>query len=148
MNTIYFDLDGTLADLYGVPNWLPKLRSNDPSPYTQAIPLTDLRWLARRLNLLQKMGYRLGVISWLSKDSNPLYDEVVRKRKINWLKRHLGSVQWDEVHIVKYGTPKHLTAKEKGILFDDNEAVRQDWENFGGFAFDETDIHEVLKGLL
>ena len=28
---IWFDMDGTIADLYGVEDWLPKLRAYDPS---------------------------------------------------------------------------------------------------------------------
>jgi phosphoglycolate phosphatase-like HAD superfamily hydrolase len=73
---IYFDMDGTIADLYGVPNWLPKLRTCDPSPYAQAIPMCDLRLMARYLNQLQREGYTLGVISWLSKEAPPIYDEA------------------------------------------------------------------------
>ena len=81
---IYFDMDGTLADLYGVPNWLPKLRACDPSPYAQAVPMCDLRLMARYLNQLQRKGYTLGVISWLSKEASPIYDEAVRLRKKRW----------------------------------------------------------------
>ena len=33
---IVFDMDGTIADLYGVENWLPKLRAYDPTPYQTA----------------------------------------------------------------------------------------------------------------
>ena len=36
MKQIWFDMDGTLADLYGVENWLEKLRASDPSPYAEA----------------------------------------------------------------------------------------------------------------
>lgn len=144
--TIYFDLDGTLADLYSVNNWLQSLRSNDPSPYTLAKPLLNMRTLARYLNKLQKQGYSIGVISWLSKDANALYNEVVTMRKKRWLKKHLASVEWNEMHIVKYGYPKHYIAKDKnGILFDDNEEIRNLWV---GISFDEKDILTVLKGLL
>lgn len=33
MSTIYFDLDGTLADLYAVKEWLEKISSGDPTPF-------------------------------------------------------------------------------------------------------------------
>ena len=33
MKMICFDMDGTIADLYAVPNWLDKLRAEDASPY-------------------------------------------------------------------------------------------------------------------
>lgn len=32
MKMICFDMDGTIADLYAVPNWLDKLRAEDASP--------------------------------------------------------------------------------------------------------------------
>ena len=29
---VVFDMDGTIADLYAVPNWLQMLRAEDPTP--------------------------------------------------------------------------------------------------------------------
>ena len=142
---IYFDMDGTIANLYGVPNWLPKLHACDPSPYTQAVPMCDLRLTARYLNQLQREGYILGVVSWLAKEAPSIYDEAVRLRKMRWLANHLQSVQWNEIHLVKYGTPKHLTARTKrGIIFDDNVEVRERWLQHGGQAFDEKNINQRL----
>ena len=58
----------------------------------------------------------------------------------------MNSIRWDEVHLVKYGTPKHYIAKTKhGILFDDNEEVRENWN---GIAFDEKNILDILKFLI
>ena len=97
--TIYFDMDGTIANLYAVENWLPKLRNKDESPYAEA--------------------------------------------KMNWLRTHLKSVHFDEIHIVAYGTPKHEIVKDKnGILFDDEEKNRTEWK---GTAFDVDNIIGVLK---
>ena len=39
---IFWDMDGTIADLYNVPNWLDKLRAEDTSPYREAEPLFSL----------------------------------------------------------------------------------------------------------
>lgn len=143
---IYFDMDGTLVNFYGVPDWLSKLRSFDPSPYTDAKPLLNFNLFARYVNLLQKLGYKIGIISWLSKDSIPIYDEAVRARKKRYLNRHMASIKWDEIHLVAYGTPKQYVAKTKrGILFDDNKEVRESWN---GIAFDETNILDVLKFLI
>lgn len=141
--TIYFDMDGTIADLYGYKDWLKELRSRSCAPYKGAAPLQDLRLLARRLNQLQKKGNKLGIISWLSKDSTEDYDREVTKAKLWWLRKHLKSVQWDEIHIVKYGTPKHeVCTNPEGILFDDEEKNRVNWI---GTAYDETNILNVLK---
>ena len=37
--TINFDMDGTIADLYGVENWLDYLIAGDVFPYENADPL-------------------------------------------------------------------------------------------------------------
>ena len=64
--TINFDMDGTIADLYGVDNWLEYLINENPYPYANAEPLLRLSALARKLNALQRNGYDLAIISWLS----------------------------------------------------------------------------------
>lgn len=139
---INFDLDGTLANLYGVENWLEMLSNSNPMPYKVAKPLLNMQTLARRLNRLAKMGYEINVISWLSKNSTAEYDEMVKSAKLEWLNKHLHSVRFSAIHIVKYGTPKETIGK--GILFDDEEQNRKNWK---GQAFDEKHILEILKGL-
>jgi hypothetical protein len=143
--TIFFDMDGTIADLYGVENWLDYLIASDALPYEIARPLIRLNALARILNRLQKQGYKIGIISWLAKNSDTAYDEKVTKAKKEWLKKHLASVNFDEIHIVNYGTPKQTFAKtDNDILFDDEERNRKDWT---GKAFDVNEIIKILKGI-
>jgi hypothetical protein len=142
---IYFDMDGTIANLYGVENWLEKIINEDASLYTEALPLVRMNVLARLLNKLQKNGYIIGVVSWLAKNSSENYDIEVTKAKINWLNSHLASVNFDEVKIVPYGTPKEEVVNfPNGILFDDETPNRNNWL---GIAFDETEIIETLKAL-
>jgi len=143
--TIFFDMDGTIADLYGVENWLDYLLSASAVPYEIAEPLIRMNSLARILNRLQRNGYKIGVISWLAKNSNTTYDIEVTSAKKTWLEKHLASVQWDEIHIVPYGTPKQMFAKtENDILFDDEEKNRNNWS---GIAYDVDAIIEILKGM-
>lgn len=144
---LYFDMDGTLANLYGIEDWLTKLRTYDATPYKEAPVLLNMQALAHRLNKLQKRGYTIGVISWLSKESTPEYDTAVIAEKLAWLKKHLGSVKWDEIHMVAYGKRKSKLAQIKdGYLFDDNESVRREWikNNPNGWAFDVDNILDVL----
>ena len=55
------------------------------------------------------------------------------------------SVEWNEIHIVKYGTPKETVVNNPlGILFDDEEQNRNNWT---GIAHDEKNIIEVLKAV-
>ena len=143
--TIFFDMDGTIADLYGVENWLDYLIAADALPYEVAKPLIRLNALARVLNRLQNQGYKIGIISWLAKNSSAEYDEKVTKAKQDWLAKHLKSVHFDEINIVAYGTPKQNFAKTANdILFDDEERNRNEWT---GKAFDVNNILEVLKGI-
>lgn len=143
--TINFDLDGTLADLYGVQGWLEMLISHNPTPYQVAKPLLRMNILARYLNQLQAKGYRLAVISWLSRNTNAQYDEKVTQAKLEWLRTHLTSVQFDEIHIVAYGSPKERFAyTPNDILFDDDISNRDKWT---GKAYAETDILDILKTL-
>ena len=145
MTTIFFDMDGTIADLYGVENWLDYLIAKDALPYEVAKPLVRLSALAKVLNRLQREGYKVGVISWLAKNSNAEYDRAVTEAKLKWLGKHLASVAFDEINIVKYGTPKQMFAHTaEDILFDDEEKNRNDWT---GEAFGVENIIEILRGL-
>jgi 5'(3')-deoxyribonucleotidase len=141
--TINFDMDGTIADLYGVENWLDYLLKEDEYPYSAARPLVNMSLLARLLNKLQKQGYTINIISWLSKNSTEEYDEKVTKAKRKWLKKHLPSVNFNHVYIVPYGTPKHTLSN--GVLFDDEQKNRENW---GNGAYNVDNIIGVLKGFI
>ena len=143
--TINFDMDGTIADLYGVNNWLEMLIAEDITPYAEALPLLRLSALARKLNALQRAGYDLAIISWLSKSGSEAYNEAVTAVKMAWLAKHLPSVNWDRITIVPYGTPKqNFCGSPSDILFDDEARNRDNWT---GRAYDVQNIMEVLKNL-
>ena len=146
MVMIWFDMDGTIANLYGVDNWLPMLREYNPAPYAEAEVMLNMSLLARYLNKLQTVGYGIGIISWLSKNSTAEYDEAVTAAKLSWLNQHLKSVDFDEIHIVEYGTPKTAFREtDEDILFDDEERNREEW---GDDSYLPDDIIEQLKNLL
>lgn len=139
---INFDMDGTLANFYGVENWLEYLMAEDATPYEVARPLLNLQALARILNRLQREGWKINIISWLSKNGSDNYNARVTETKKAWLEKHLASVHFDNIIIVKYGTPKHTLGN--GILFDDEEPNRNAW---GVGAYDVQNIIEILKNL-
>ena len=144
--TIYFDLDGTLCDFYGVENWLEYLENEDTTPYAIARPLFNFSVFARLLHKLQKNGYKIGIVSWLSKCGSTAYNTAVTSVKLAWLEKHLPSVEWDEIKIVNYGTPKSTVVNDvEGYLFDDEKRNRDEW---GKNSFDVKNIIEILRDFL
>lgn len=145
---LVFDMDGTIANLYGVDNWLSMLRAFNPTPYAIAEPMYDMGKLVGLLNTLKKNGWRIAVTSWLSKESNPDYDAAVRIAKINWLDAF--SFPYDEIHLVKYGTTKANCTRKLGgyqVLVDDNKKVRDGW-TLGATIDATTNIMDALESLL
>ena len=146
MKAIYFDMDGTIANLYGVSDWLEDLHAEKVRPYREAATMVRMATLARLLHKLQNNGYSIGIVSWLCRGGSQKYNEAVTAAKIKWLKLHLPSVEFNEVHIVEYGTPKEKVVKyPQGILFDDEEKNRKNWI---GKSFSEKNLLENLRGLL
>lgn len=143
---IYLDCDGCWIDLYGVDNWLSYLINENPYPYEVAKPLVNLSTLARIIHKLQKNGIEVGIISWLSKNASDSYNNAVIKAKLNWFKNHIPSVNFNEIHIIPYGTPKSSCAnfENEVYLFDDEERNRNEWINKGGIAFDEKNLLSIL----
>ena len=128
--SILWDMDGTIADLYAVDNWLEYLRHYDPTPYKQAEAMWDMERLVRTLDALIDNGVEIKVVSWLSKESNKEYDTEVRKAKREWLDRY--GFPYQHCHLVPYGTNKaYYRDKDSiNILIDDNAEVRNAFMKF------------------
>lgn len=139
---INLDMDGTIVNFYGVEGWLACLEAEDARPYAEAKPLLNLSALARQLNKMQSNGWQINIISWLSKGGSDAFGEEVTAVKMAWLAKHLPSVHFDNISIVKYGTPKSTCGN--GILFDDEEKNRNEWK---GMAYDVDNILGVLRSL-
>ena len=139
---IWFDMDGTIADLYGVEGWLDMLLNENTKPYEIAKPLVNMRELAKVLNKLIEKGWEIGVISWLAKNGTNDYNKKVANAKMKWLAKHLKSVKFAKIDIVEYGTPKQIN--RNGILFDDEKQNRENWL---GIAYNVENIIQVLREL-
>ena len=145
---LVFDMDGTIADLYGVENWLNDLRAENPRPYEIAEPLYNMAVLNDIIRLLKIQGWRIVVTTWLAKGSTKDYDRLVREAKLAWLEKY--NFPYDEIHLIKYGTTKaDCTRKYRGfqILVDDNEKVRDGW-NLGATIDANKNIMGELVELL
>ena len=145
---IVFDMDGTIADFYGVEGWLDDLHASNPRPYKVAKPLVDMTILNELLELLKAQGWTICITSWLANGSSRDFDKLVRIAKRNWLAKY--DFPYDEIHLVKYGTTKaNCTRHHKGyqILVDDNADIRKGW-NLGHTINANEDILSALAELL
>lgn len=149
---IYFDLDGTVYDLYGVDNWLELLREEISGVYTTGNSLFDTEFYKVVSCLLAK-GVKFGVITWLSMTASPEYEENTRTEKLNWCKEHLPFI---ETFVAQsYGTPKQNAIKSRtknDILIDDNAEVLKVWCNgktrTGYQVTNEKNVTQILKDIL
>lgn len=128
---ICFDMDGTIADLYAVENWLVKLREENASPYVEATPMWDMAELRKILLVLMNKGIEIRIVTWLSMNSSKEYKQAVRQAKLEWLEKN--NFPFNKFHGVQYGTTKancvrnSLGQNEEAILIDDNMKVRNGW---------------------
>ena len=149
---ICFDMDGTIADLYGVKGWLEMLRNENPTPYEVAEPIWNTEALNAILMALQAKGIEIRIVTWLSKDSTEEYKTATREAKREWLADN--AFPYDHFHGVKYGATKadsirkYLAEGETAILIDDNDKVRRGWHMGEAINPTTTNIIEYLAGLL
>lgn len=142
---LIFDMDGTIADLYGIDGWLEMLRAENVTPYAIARPLYDMDSLSFLLNIFKDIGYKIIVVSWGPKGATKEYGEKVRETKVEWLKRN--GFPYDIAYIVKYGTPKqNFISANVSILIDDNEDVRKSFLNGAGQG--ERQVIDATKNII
>lgn len=152
LKMICFDMDGTIADLYGVEGWLPALENGIVFPYEIAKPMWDMIRLAEVLNELRKREIEIRIISWLAKNSTETYKGEVRQAKIEWLDRV--GFPYDKAHFIQYGATKadsvrrYLADDECAILVDDNRKVCNGWHLGETINPTECDLIEALRSLL
>lgn len=145
---LVFDMDGTIADFYGVENWLTYLQEESTVPYETAEPLYNMVELNRILQILKRRGWKICITTWLAKNATKEYNKAVTKAKKAWLEKY--DFPYDEIHCIKYGTTKaNCTRKQGGfqILIDDNKKVRDGWK-LGTTVNAEHSILEFLTALL
>lgn len=133
---IWFDLDGTLYNLYKVPDWLPRLRQEDVGVYCeQGFERASIRRIVEACNALKEAGYHIGVISWAGKgvSRKDEFFEQTRLVKTQWVEQYFPVAE--KVIICEYGKEKSLFAVYGDVLVDDSLEVRKNWRrNLGSRA--------------
>ena len=76
---IYFDMDGTIADLYNEENWLTRLLNEEKGLFRNLKPMHDKDRLTKVINDLIKLGFEIEVITWTPKNVSQEYIKIVWK---------------------------------------------------------------------
>lgn len=137
---IWFDMDGTIADLYKVENWLAKILNSNAEPYRVAEPMANMEKLANCLNGLIDCGCNVNIVSWGCKNATREFLAEIAEAKKEWLAKYLPTVRFNKVDILPYGEPKQIG--RAGVLFDDEKENRDNWN---GNAYAENKIFEILE---
>ena len=143
---LVFDMDGTIADFYGVKGWLDYLINEDTTPYEIAKPLYDMNVLNEMLLALKMLGWKIVVTTWLARNGSKEYNDRTRKAKLEWLAKY--NFPYDEIHLVQYGTTKANCTRKMGgyqILIDDNEKVRKGWTLGATINANENILEKLVK---
>lgn len=151
MKKIYFDMDGTVADLYGEKNWLDNLRNEREGSFINLRPLVDMNELAMVCHQLMNLGYSFGVITWLPMGASYEFERVCEEEKRAWVEEFMPWVS--EFYAQSYGVPKQYAPSRRAaemILVDDNAEVRAMWNTeVQRSSIDATqDIIKELRKLL
>lgn len=144
--TLVFDMDGTLANFYGVDGWLDDIKNENTRPYDIAKPLYNMEILNAILDLLRAQGWTIAITTWLAKGSTKAFDDMVRASKIAWLQKY--NFSYDEIHLVRYGTTKANCTRKNGgvqILIDDNEKIRKGWHLGSTIDANKNIIDELIN---
>lgn len=127
---VYFDLDGTLFDLYGKTDWLETLENERTGAFEgNFLPEINLEELLAVINSLIFKGVEFNVITWLPMQASEEYQKVCTAEKIAWVRENLPFV--NDIICQPYGVPKQnaITKRAKTmILIDDNKEVCRIWE--------------------
>ena len=161
MKSIWFDMDGTIADLYKVEGWFSKLRSNDWSVYSECAPRHNYQRINAAVEVLIENGWQVGVITWASKGIGWGKDlDKIAEVKFDWLCKFFPALADGKFACIPYGYSKADFAEEMdrcyevAYLVDDNKEVRQEWRShsceyvkFKTINASRSDVRE-LEGLV
>lgn len=138
MKKLYFDMDGTICDLYAVPDWLSLLKARAVEPYYRAKPMISPS------NMLKlSYSYELHVITWTAKNATTSYHNRIADAKKNWLIAHYGDI-FKSINIIPHGTSKADYCRD-GLLIDDDLTVLEDCKVQGVKTVEAKTFRKILN---
>ena len=132
MKKVYLDMDGTIANLYAITNWLERLTSEDTNIFKECKPLISQKEL---YDLFPSDTYEIIILSMTPYKCSKYYHENVIQQKNEWLDIYFPQIK--KRIYKKYSGNKNLKNSENAILIDDNEIIRK---NFRGLALNPIDL--------
>lgn len=160
MNTIWFDMDGTIYNFYDIPNWMEMLEKGRYGVYNMlGYRRRHLTRIMEVVAALVKQGWRVGVLTWGSKSGSADF-EAISDMKRAWLRTNC-PILYSKGYFccLPYGVSKaeymieNFQPDGEGmhVLVDDNLRVREDWEAHGE-NFKTVDAsrsyYRILEGLI
>lgn len=143
MKSIWFDMDGTIAELYKMEGWLAALRSNDWSVYSKCAPRHNYQRINTAIEALIGNGWQVGVITWASKGIGWGKDlDKIAEVKFDWLCKFFPALADGKFACIPYGEDKgqfmwdmhdNYCPYDVSYLVDDNKEVRAAWRKFGEY---------------
>lgn len=129
---VYLDMDGTIADLYNINEWLPRLRACDETIFLECKPLITEDAL---LAYFPASMYAIKILSMTPLGASDEYCKNVEAQKDAWLDKYFPKLTKRIYR--KYGHNKNLRNSENAILIDDSEPIRNSWR---GKAINPTEL--------
>lgn len=126
---IYFDMDGTIADLYSREGWLDSIINEEVGLFKDLQPMYPAWQFKEICDRLMQEGWEIGVITWTPMNATREYEEQVAREKTYWLNNYASFIK--DIVCQPYGQPKQYAIRQRKtqmILVDDNNEVRKMWE--------------------
>ena len=129
---VYLDMDGTIADLYGIENWLSRLNNSDENIFLECKPIITEEALFSKF---PADSFEIKILSMTPKNASNEYCENVKSQKDEWLNKYFPKLT-NRIY-KKYGHNKNLRNSKNAILIDDSKPIRDSWK---GIALNPIEI--------